>query len=218
MIKILKNIKIALLENIKAILFLQFVAAALIITYYLSGNVRAAWDIIGIIRQNNDPYLAMMTTSICGGLIPAFMKKIFSKDKSSPRQIALHGLFWFYKGLEIALFYNLLALIVGNASDAKTVFSKTAIDEFVYTPLWGMPSVYWFYKLVNGESLRKTFEDFKKDYLQVIAMNWIIWIPAVSVVYYFPLAIQLPLQNVILVMWVILLTFFAKKKEKPYNL
>lgn len=70
MIKILKNIKIALLENIKAILFLQFVAAALIITYYLSGNVRAAWDIIGIIRQNNDPYLAMMTTSICGGLIP----------------------------------------------------------------------------------------------------------------------------------------------------
>ena len=46
--------------------------------------------------------------------------------------------------------------------------------------------------------------------IPLMIANWVVWIPAVSLIYLFPLPLQLPLMNIILALWCLILTFFAK--------
>jgi hypothetical protein len=45
----------------------------------------------------------------------------------------------------------------------------------------------------------------------VILSNWLVWIPAVSVVYAMPTELQIPLFNLVLCFWVLLLAVLNKK-------
>ncbi len=46
--------------------------------------------------------------------------------------------------------------------------------------------------------------------IPLMIANWVVWIPAVSLIYLFPLPLQLPLMNIILALWCLILTFFVK--------
>ena len=49
----------------------------------------------------------------------------------------------------------------------------------------------------------------------VILSNWLVWIPAVSVVYAMPTELQIPLFNLVLCFWVLLLAVLNKKIANP---
>jgi hypothetical protein len=45
----------------------------------------------------------------------------------------------------------------------------------------------------------------------VVLSNWLVWIPAVSVVYAMPAELQIPLFNLVLCFWVLLLAVLNKR-------
>ena len=47
----------------------------------------------------------------------------------------------------------------------------------------------------------------------VVFSNWIVWMPSVSIIYCLPLPLQIPLSNLVLCFWVLLLSFVAKSAE-----
>jgi hypothetical protein len=41
--------------------------------------------------------------------------------------------------------------------------------------------------------------------------QWMVWIPAVSIIYCLPSALQIPLFNLVVCFWVLLLTFVSRR-------
>jgi hypothetical protein len=47
----------------------------------------------------------------------------------------------------------------------------------------------------------------------VVFSNWMVWMPGVSIIYCLPLPLQIPLSNLVLCFWVLLLSFVSKSSE-----
>ena len=124
-------------------------------------------------------------------------------------------LLWAYKGLEIDLFYHFQAWLFGTTLNFQTIAIKTICDQFMMVPLFGIVNVVLFYLWRDcGYSFKTFFSRLGKNWyrrriLPVLIANWVIWIPAVAMIYSLPVCLQLPVQNLILCFWVLILMFFA---------
>ena len=107
----------------------------------------------------------------------------------------------------------------GTALDVRTIAIKTVCDQLIMVPLFGMVNVVLFYVWrEGGYSFSKLLSRLGKGWYQklvlpVLIANWVIWIPAVAMIYCLPLALQLPVQNLILCFWVLILMFFTKNNS-----
>jgi hypothetical protein len=208
---ILIKVKNSFFQNIKAIIFLQLLSIIILILYYSNKDFNILLNQLKFIKEKYGILAVMITTSISGGIFPEILNKIFKKNYIVlPKRLLLISLFWLYKGFEINLFYTFLSKIVNTNNIVYNVIIKVAIDEFLYTPLWAVPSMIFYYSLSEKFSLNYFFESLKANYLLILILNWLIWIPAVSLIYSLPLALQMPIQNIILVIWTILILFFNK--------
>ncbi|MEL7088826.1 MAG: Mpv17/PMP22 family protein, partial [Planctomycetota bacterium] len=111
--------------------------------------------------------------------------------------------------------YRLQAVWFGQGSDPGTLAKKILVDMGVYCPVWAVPSAVFAYAWAEkGFSLTRTLAPirrlgfrgwFGRDVLPVMISNWSVWVPAVCVIYCLPLALQLPVQNLVLCFWSLLL-------------
>ena len=113
--------------------------------------------------------------------------------------------FWAYKGIEVDLWYRLQAHMFGTGHGVATIATKVVMDQFVYCPFFAVPVTAAVYQLVdngyNGRSLRDDVRKprwYLRKVLPVLISNLGVWVPAVVVIYMLPTALQLPLQNLIL--------------------
>jgi len=142
-------------------------------------------------------------------------------------QIARQGLFYvlFFaeRGVEVDAFYRLQVVLFGDGNDVETIVKKVLVDQFVYSMLFAAPinmlCFLWkdldfsFSKL--KEALDWSFVTFRWPCGVVSA--WIVWIPAVSCIYVLPSSLQIPLFNLVLCFFVLLLTFVSKRAKLPTN-
>jgi hypothetical protein len=97
-----------------------------------------------------------------------------------------------------------------------TILKKTLVDEFVWVPFFAVWQLVLGYLLIEKKGSVTEFRAAlkRKPFLQrvipLMIANWVVWIPAVSLIYLFPLPLQLPLMNIVLALWCLILTFFAK--------
>src|SRR5690606_2824532 len=124
--------------------------------------------------------------------------------------------FWLWKGVEVDAFYRAQALVFGEQADALTIATKTAVDQFVYNPLWAAPTqtVFFLWKDCDfslAECRRPLARaSASRRVLSVLLSTWVVWIPAVAVVYSLPSPLQLPLFNLVLCFWCLLLSFVSR--------
>jgi len=101
--------------------------------------------------------------------------------------------FWAYKGLEVEIWYRLLARTVGEGHGAATILTKALLDQFVYCPLFAVPLTVLVYKW-NSEafSVRAVLDDFRspgwynRSVLPTLLANLGVWLPAVAIIYALP--------------------------------
>ena len=126
-------------------------------------------------------------------------------------------IFWGIKGVEVDIFYRFQGQWFGYANDFKTIASKTLVDQFLYSAFWAAPSITISYLWVeNRFKFKQTWRAMDRNFFTVkmptiILSNWLVWIPAVSVVYLMPADLQIPLFNLVLCFWVLLLAVLNKK-------
>lgn len=201
-------------------LILQAGALALVLAYYHHTPTRTALVRLTELRADLGVAFAILSTALCGGLLPFLFLRAQPSTRTRyawPQGLALTA-FWGYKGLEIDLWYRLLAWTVGEGTGPGTVISKMALDQFVYCPLFAVPLTVLVYEWIEhrfaGSTVAadlRTPRWYVRRALPMLISNLGVWIPAVCFIYALPTPLQLPLQNVVLMFFTLLVAHLARR-------
>ena len=199
---------------------LQLVALAVLGAYYQHDSTRAALNRLVAFRGEVGVIFPVLSTAFFGGILPALY---FSRRRSTGvhftwAQAAALTVFWGYKGFEIDLFYRMLARFVGTENDVATIAIKTSIDEFIYCPLLAVPVTVLFYDWVGAHfDTRVWVADirrpgwFARKVLPLLISNFWVWVPTVCIIYALPTGLQLPLQNLVLCFYTLLVAHLSRR-------
>lgn len=216
-----KGIKINLIPG----LILQTFAITLVLLYYNSESVKNACNNLADFKTEHGYLFSAVSTSIFGGVLPWLFLSF--RGTISKQQRLTHGifftLFWFYKGIEVDFLYRMQAEMFGNEVNFPTIVKKVAFDQFVYNLFYACASITICYMWKDsGFSLRKTKEQINRRTFtftlpSVIVSTWVIWLPTTAIVYSLPSPLQIPLFNIVLCFFVLLVTTLCEKKEEAIS-
>ena len=203
---------------------LQVFALALVLAYYWHAPTRDAFTKLTEFRASTGLLYGIVATAVFGGLLPALYLKLIPSTRSrytTAQSLAL-VVFWAYKGFEVDLWYRILAATVGEGTDAGSVLLKMFLDQFVYCPIWAVPSL-WFYFawMERGFQLAPVLADIRRprwylrSVLPLLISNLGVWVPAVCIIYSLPTALQLPLFNLVLCFYTLLVAHLSRRAPAP---
>eukprot|EP00164_Ancoracysta_twista_P002037 GFYU01002683.1.p1 GENE.GFYU01002683.1~~GFYU01002683.1.p1 ORF type:complete len:341 (-),score=112.30 GFYU01002683.1:145-1167(-) len=114
-------------------------------------------------------------------------KLVEKQEKMDWRRTAALGSFGlFYGGVINYKWYCLLDYLIPQArfGVAAAVVIKTALDNFVMSPLVYIPVYYLYTGLFKGMSLQEVKEKFMAEYVNTVKMTIQVWVPTKLVVFY----------------------------------
>lgn len=212
------NIFLALKQNMIPGLFLQALALTIALCYFFLPESQPVFNYFSELKLTYGWVYAAIATALFGGLIPFVYLYVSGQIKAQPLYVGLFYMcFWAYKGVEVNYLYHYQGVLFGHEANFSTIASKTAVDQFIYSALWACPSIVVAYLwMEQGFNLKRwreglTRELFTMKIPTVVISNWLIWIPAVSVVYLMPPELQVPLFNLVLCFFVLLLAVLNRK-------
>jgi len=200
-------------------LVLQAVALAIALAYYFTEPVRLLLERLSAFRAETGFVYSFVATGVFGGVLPCLYLWLqpATRGRYNFKQSAALCLFWAYKGIEVDLWYRLLVHLVGDDHSPKTVVTKMVLDQFVYCPLFAVPVTVLIYAWIETH--------FKTDVVasDVRAGNWYqrralpnlisnigVWVPTVCIVYALPTTLQIPLFNLVLCFFTLLLAHVSQ--------
>ncbi len=191
----------------------------LVVAYYQVEWVGSVLNRVGELKARYGFGFSMVSTAFFGGILPLLVRRALLGRGWTVKVLLFHIGFWAYKGVEVDLLYRIQAAVFGHGRDPTTILKKVLVDEFVYVPFIAVPTMVLGYLWKDCEfSLRQTRaalreQTFLDRCIRLMISNWGVWIPAVAIIYLFPLVLQLPLQNITLTLWVMLLIVLTEKKQ-----
>jgi hypothetical protein len=203
-------------------LVLQAFALVIVLGYYFHAPTRDAFDSLGDLRTRLGVWFGVVSTGLFGGLLPLLYLKSAraTRDLYTWKQGGILTLFWSYKGIEIAAWYALLARLVGPGNDIGTIAVKSLIDQFIYCPVWAIPTTAIFYLwCAAGFSPRAVLADLRaprwyaRSVLPMLLANLGVWLPLVCIIYALPTPLQLPLQNIVLCFFTLMLAHMSPRRR-----
>jgi hypothetical protein len=207
--------------------FLQLAALALVLGYYYAPGVHRALARVTEFRQETGVGFGIVSTALFGAVLPLLYIRL-SRDNERPDSgySGIQGLcltlFWAYKGLEVDLWYRLQAHWIGTGHGPATIAIKVILDQFVYCPLFAVPVTVAVYQLVQAWPDRVKFLAdvrapgwYRRHALPVLVANAGVWVPAVAVIYALPTPLQLPLQNIVLCFYTLILVHQMRARLAP---
>jgi len=207
----------ALRANAVPGLILWVVATAIVVGYYAVPALAEAMDALGAFKDRYGYGFSACSTAVFGAVLPWVVTRARLGPVGQGRWwfgLMLVG-FWAYKGVEVDALYRFQAWLWGEGTDAWTIAAKTALDQLVYVPIWAVPSTVGFYRVerVNGD-MRRWWRGMDgrwvaREMLPITVANIAVWVPAVIGVYLLPSPLQLPMQNLVLCLWSLMLIFMT---------
>ncbi|ACB74184.1 hypothetical protein [Opitutus terrae] len=206
---------------------LQITALALVTAYYQHDGTRALLGRLAAWRTEVGIASAVLTTGLFGGLLPVLYLRArrATRAQYTWRQGLAITLFWAYKGAEVEILYRLLARYVGEGHDVATIAIKTSIDQFVYCPLLAVPFTALMYEWTTAHFRGSVVaEDFRagrwirRRVVPVLISNIGVWLPAACIIYSLPTPLQLPLQNLVLCFFTLLVAHQTKRSAEHESL
>jgi len=201
-------------------LVLQVAALALVTAYYQHAPTRAVIAQLTAWRMQVGVTPAIFSTAFFGGLLPVLFLRARPATRAHftwPQGAAITA-FWAYKGLEVDLFYHLLARFVGEGHTASIIVGKVLIDQFIYCPVLAVPLTVLVYEWVDlrfdraalGADLRAGGWA-RRRILPVLISNLGVWLPGACIIYSLPTPLQLPLQNLLLCFFTLLVAHQTRR-------
>jgi hypothetical protein len=201
-------------------LALQVAALALVTAYYQHEPTRAILGRLTAWRNDVGVISAIVSTGCFGGLLPVLYLRARAATRThfTWSQGAAITAFWAYKGFEVDLFYRLLARFVGEGHDPSTIARKVLLDQFVYCPLLAVPLTVLVYEWVDlrfdrsslGADLRRG-RWVRRRILPVLISNLGVWLPGACIIYTLPTPLQLPMQNLLLCFFTLLVAHQTRR-------
>lgn len=199
--------------------FLQIFALGLLAAYYWHAPSRVVLEHLAALRVECGVPFDLISTALFGAIIPCLVLALrpATRHRYNLKQVAAISAYWAYRGVEISFFYQLQARLFGTGQDATTIILKTLVDEYLYCPVIAVPITWaaytWIEHHFDTAHLIREFRRpgfYARCVLPILIANWIIWTPAVAVVYLLPTALQLPMQNIVLCFFTLLLATITR--------
>lgn len=199
-------------------LLLQSLALGLVLAYFNHDATREVIDELARVRIHDGFGFSFVSTAFSGGLLPLLYLRFWPGLDHRPTwaQGLTLTAFGGYKGLEFDVLYRVLAATIGEGRDIGTVLTKMVLDQFIYCPAFAVPLTVLFYAWCRSRfSFSAVVADFRaprwyhRRVLPVLISNLGVWIPAVCIVYTLPTPLQLPLQNVVLCFFTLILAHLS---------
>lgn len=207
-------------------LVLQAVAITLVVGYYTVPGVADALRGLTALRARWGVGFSMLSTALAGGLVPWLYLRLNPSTRSryDGRQGVSLVIYWALKGLEIHALYAIMAALFGSTPDLRTVVIKSTCDQLIYGPLWAAPNMWLAYQWIEHrfkfapvwQRLRRR-DWYLQDLLPVIIANFGIWAPTVALIYMLPVPLQLPMQNLVLCFFTLLMAHLAQRRSTEHK-
>ena len=218
---LLGQIQLAFKKNLLPGSILQLLAISIALAYFFWPASLPVFAFFADLKETYGSLYALVATALFGGFIPFMYLWLTGVIKSQAwQQCVFYMIFWAYKGMEVDLFYQLQGEWFGHGNDVKTIVIKTSMDQFIYSALWSAPTItllfLWKDLGFSWQALRAELNShfFFTKIPTIIISNWLVWIPAVCVIYMMPAALQIPLFNLVLCFFVLLLAFLTPKEAQ----
>ena len=205
-------------QNRLPCLFLNVLVIALVTSYYQWPAAAGLWQSVAAFKTQWSYLFSLGSTILSAAVLPfgvQWAMKTLPADGRLKR-LACLALFWGYRGMEIDLLYRCQGALFGQGNDARTLAIKVAMDQFVYSTLWAVPTYLIALRWIDlGGSWSRTRSSldgyfWKHTYPTVLFTNWIVWIPTVAFVYSLPGPLQFPLFSVVMCFLILLVTLLAR--------
>jgi hypothetical protein len=152
------------------------------------------------------------SSSVAGGVVT------IAHGPSRAQVFIVNVLYWTQHGMEVDLWFRFQGVIWGDGTDAGTIVAKTIIDQFIYSPFWCVPiSLMVFRWRDNGFqfgpilAMLRTRSFWTFDCPSTLLGSWMVWMPAVVLIYCLPATLQVPLFVLVSCFWSLLLQLLAAK-------
>ncbi len=204
-------------QNRMACLLLNVLVITLVTTYYQVPAVAAVWESVGAFKLRWSYAFSLASTVFAAAVLPFCIQAMMGTLPARGRwkRLSLLMLFWGYRGMEIDLFYHLQSYLFGDGNDAATLVTKVAFDQFVFSPIWFVPTYLIALRWIDLDaSWTRTRASLDREFWTrtcptVMITNWLVWIPALALVYSLPAALQFPLFSVIMCFFILIVTLLA---------
>lgn len=219
---ILATIGAAFHQNRLACVLLNLLVIALVTSYYTIPSVAAVWESVGAFKTRWSYAFSLASTVFAAVLLPSFVQWMLGTLPVVGRlkRLVLLILFWGYRGMEIDVFYRLQTWLFGDSTAASTLVKKVLLDQFVFSPLWFVPTYVLALRWIDcGGSWSRTRPTLNREFWLhtcpvVLVTNWVVWIPTVALVYSLPAALQFPLFSVVMCFFILIVTLMARAPQK----
>lgn len=201
-------------------LVIQSCAAVILALYFLVPAARPAFEAIAGLRARNGYLFSATSTAISGGVVSWLV--LWRRGRIPPGKLGSHALFfllyWAAQGLIVDTLYRFQSQWFGDGHDAWTLFKKVLVDQGPYNMLYATPASMMFYSWKDHNfSWSATWQacrkDFKQRYWSIMISAWIIWIPAVCMIYMLPPDLQIPLFNLVISFFVLVLAVVSREPD-----
>jgi hypothetical protein len=192
---------------------LQVFGAAVLVSYFALPATASFWEQVAAWKIQYGVGFAIVSTALAAGLIPFCAQGLQRGQKPDYRwrSLAFVLIYWGLKGVQVDILYRCQAWAWGDQATLGVVVGKVLIDQLVYVPLIAVPDMTFAYAWkahdYSWSDLRRTvsWRWYLDRSMPMMVMNWLIWIPAVAMIYVLPTALQLPVQNLVLCFWSLVL-------------
>jgi len=209
-------------ENRVPCIALNLIVITLVGSYYQVPAVAAVWEAVGAFKLRLACVFSLGSTIFVAALLPSLVQFVMGTLPPEGRwkRVGLLSLFWGYRGMEIDLFYQVQGWLFGTGNDAATLLKKVAVDQFVMSPIWFVPTVLIAMRWVDmGGSWARTRASLTREFWTrtcptVMVTNWLVWIPTLALVYSLPPALQFPLFSVVMCFFILIVTLLARGDQR----
>jgi hypothetical protein len=202
-------------------LALQAGALALVLAYYWHPPTRDLLGRLAVWRIETGFTFSIVSTAFFGGLLPLlyFWSRAATRTRFNGLQALALVAFWAYKGIEVDLWYRFMAWCFGEGVDVRTIVLKSFFDQFVFCPFFAVVVTVLAYEWIETRfDHRAVLADVRaggwywRRGLGVLVSSFGIWLPAVGIIYALPTPLQLPLQNLVLCFYTLLVAHLTARK------
>ncbi|MBE7496588.1 MAG: Mpv17/PMP22 family protein [Verrucomicrobiaceae bacterium] len=211
-------ISAAFRQNRVPCILLNVLVVALVVSYYRVPAVAGLWEAVGAFKLGWSYAFSLASTIFAAAVMPFGVQSLMGtlRQEGKWRRLALTMLFWGYRGMEIDLFYRVQGWLFGHGNDARTLVIKVAVDQFLMSPLWFVPTyviaLRWIEHGRTWQELRRTLDRafWTRTLPTVLVTNWIVWIPTLALVYSLPPALQFPLFSIVMCFFILVVTVMTR--------
>ena len=204
-------------------LLLQSVLALFLVAYLTHDGTREVLGNVAELKQQSGFSFTFVSFFFAGGVLPELLRiGFFQKCRVTRLNLwnaATGGIIWGGMGILVDLLYRGQSIWFGNESNFQTIFLKVLVDQLIYSPFIANPLAVglltWRNARFAPNELRKMLcgSFYLDNVLPIQVAGWCVWIPAVSLVYFMPPALQVPIAVLIQAFWVLLLTTINERQR-----